>query len=49
MGDAAHWRHARVVLRPDSDKPAYPSIEITETTAQGLRVLAVFLEVLGVQ
>ena len=40
------WRHARIVLRPDSDDPAFVAIEIPERLADEFEIVAELLSVL---
>lgn len=40
------WRHARIVLRPESTDPAYKPIELSPRQAEELQVVAEFVAVL---
>jgi hypothetical protein len=42
-----NWRHARIVLLPDSNEPRYKPIELTPDQAEELRIFAEHIAVLG--
>ena len=41
------WRHTSIVLRPDSTTPGYEPIVLTSGQADGLRIVAELVAVLG--
>jgi uncharacterized protein len=45
--DEGDWRHARIVLLPDSNEPRYKPIELTPAQAEELRIFAEHIAVLG--
>lgn len=45
--DGGGWRHSRIVLQPDSDDPAFAPLVFEADEAEGLRVVAELVEVLG--
>lgn len=41
------WRHARIVLLPESTEPRYKSIELSPAQAEDLKIIAEYVAVLG--
>jgi hypothetical protein len=41
------WRHARIVLSPESTEPRYKPIELSPSQAENLRIIAEHIAVLG--
>jgi uncharacterized protein len=45
--EQGEWRHARIVLLPDSTEPRYKPIELSPKEAEDLKIVAEFVAVLG--
>ncbi len=46
-GDDGSWRHAEIVLRPDSDDPSFEPIVLDPREAEDLKIVGELVAVLG--